>query len=297
MTDRRMLLIVNPRGGRRRGLTVLERVEPVLRAADMELEVHLTEGRGHARQIARESSLEGCDRLCLIGGDGTVHETVSGLLDRDGPTSTPVGIIPGGTGNDVARHLGIDDPLDAARRILAGRTAPFDVVRITAGDLTDYCVTLVGWAGVADINCRAERLRVLGPSRYAVASLWQILFPKRRSAELVLDDRSLEGDFLLVVACNTIFAGSGMRLAPRARVDDGMVDVVILRDASRWQMLRLFTRVFKGTHVDLPGIEYYQVRSLRILADDREPLDIDGEIRGTTPASIDVIPGAIRMFV
>jgi diacylglycerol kinase (ATP) len=165
------------------------------------------------------------------------------------------------------------------------------------GDQIDFCVTLVGWVGVADINCKAERLRMLGPPRYAIAALWQILFPKWRRARLVIDGETIEDDFLFAVACNTIFTGSGMRLAPRAKVNDGKIDIVILRNASRWQMFRLFVKVFDGSHVDMPGVEYYQARSLSIVSDDREPLDLDGEIKGTPPVSIQVIPGAVRVFV
>ncbi len=297
MTDKRFLLIVNPRSGKRRGLAVLEQVKPVFAAADVELDVRITEQSGHARQVARDCSLAGYDGLCLIGGDGTVHEVVSGLIERGESASIPLGLIPAGTGNDVAKQLGVSSPFEAARRIVVGRTSPFDVAKVEAGGQTDYCVTIVGWVGVADINCTAERLRMLGPPRYAVAALWHILFPKRRRARLVLDDQSFEDDFLLVVACNTVFSGSGMRLAPRAKVDDGKLDVVILRRASRWQMLRLFAKVFDGSHVDMPCVEYHQVRSLSILSDDREPLDLDGEIKGTSPVSIQMIPGAVRIFV
>jgi diacylglycerol kinase (ATP) len=297
MTAKRMLMVVNPQGGKRRGLAVLQRVKPVFAAADIELDVRVTDQSGHARRIAREFDAAAYDGLCLIGGDGTVHEVVSGLIERTEPAAIPLGIIPGGTGNDVARHIGANSPLDAAGRIVAGRTSPFDVARVESGGQIDYCVTLVGWAGVADINCKAERLRLLGPSRYAIAALWQILFPKRYAARLLLDDQSLEDCFLLVVACNTAFSGAGMRLAPRAKVDDGKIDVVILRNASRWQTFRLFTKVFNGSHLDLPGVEYYQVRSLHILCDDRQPLDLDGEIKGTTPVSIQVIPQALQFFV
>jgi YegS/Rv2252/BmrU family lipid kinase len=297
VTEKHLLLIVNPRSGKRRGLAVLEQMKPIFVAANVELDVRVTKLSGHVRQIAREFDLAGYDGLCLIGGDGTVHEAVSGLIERGEPASIPLGIIPSGTGNDVAQHLGLDSPLDAARRIVVGQTGLFDVARVEAGGQIDYCVTLVGWAGVADINCKAEQLRVLGPSRYAVAAFWQILFPKRRSAKLVLDGHSFEDDFMLVAACNTIFSGSGMRLAPRAKVDDGKLDVVILRNASRWQMFRLFAKVFDGSHVDMPCVEYYQVRSLSIHSDYHEPLDIDGEIKGTTPVSIEMIPGAVRFFV
>jgi diacylglycerol kinase (ATP) len=297
MTGKRILLIVNPCSGKRRGLAVLDQVKPVFAAENVELDVRVTEQSGHARQIARDSDMAEYDGLCLIGGDGTVHEAVSGLIERGEPTSIPLGVIPCGTGNDVAQHLGANNPLDSARRIVAGRTGPFDVARVETGGQIDYCVTLVGWTGVADINCKAERLRMLGPPRYAVAALWQILFPKRRRAKLVLDDQCLEDDFALVVACNTIYSGSGMRLAPRAQVDDGKFDVVILRHASRGRMFRLFAKVFDGSHVNMPGVEYYQIHSLRIYSDDPVPLDIDGEIKGAAPVSIEVIPGAVRVFV
>jgi sphingosine kinase len=297
MSNKRVFLIVNPRSGKRRGLAVLEQVKPVFAAADMKLDVRITEQSGHARQLVRDCNLAGYDGLCLIGGDGTVHEVVNGLIEQAESASIPLGLIPAGTGNDVAKQFGLSGPLEAARRIVAGRTSPFDVAKVEAAGQTDYCVTIVGWAGVADINCTAERLRMLGPPRYAVAALWHILFPKRRRAKLVLDGHSFEDDFLLVVACNTVFSGSGMRLAPRAKVDDGKIEVVILRNASRWQMFRLLARVFDGSHVDMPCVECHQVRSLSILSDDRTPLDLDGEIKGTTPVSIQMIPGAIRFFV
>jgi sphingosine kinase len=238
----------------------------------------------------------GYDGVCAVGGDGTIHEVVNGLMERNHPALIPLGLIPAGTGNDVAKHLGVSSPIQAARRIVARRTIPFDVIKVEAGGRTDYCVTIVGWAGVAEINGTAERLRMLGSPRYAVAAFFRILLAKRHRARLVLDDRTVDDDFLLVAVCNTVFSGSGMRLAPRARIDDGKLDVVILRRASRWQMLRLFAKVFDGSHVDMPGVEYHQVRSMSILSDDRMPLDVDGEIKGAAPASVEVMPGAIRVF-
>jgi diacylglycerol kinase family enzyme len=144
MTKRRLLTIVNPRSGKRRGPTVLEQVKPVFAAADVVLDVRVTEHSGHARSIARESDLAGYDGLCLIGGDGTVHEAVSGLIERGEPASIPLGIIPSGTGNAVAMHLGGDSPQDAARRIIAGKTIPFDVAKVETGGKIDYCVTIIG---------------------------------------------------------------------------------------------------------------------------------------------------------
>jgi diacylglycerol kinase family enzyme len=190
MTAKRLTVVVNPCGGTRRGLSILDQVKPVFSQARLELDVCVTKHAGHAREIARTLSRQRESSLCVIGGDGTIHEVVSGLMERGEPVSVPLGIIPGGTGNDVAKQLGIATAMEAAQRIVAGRTCPLDVMRVDAEGRTDYCVTIVGWAGVGDINARAERLRRLGPPRYAFAALWQILFPKRHRARVVLDGRS-----------------------------------------------------------------------------------------------------------
>ena len=126
----------------------------------------------------------------------------------------PLGFIPAGSGNTMHQHLQCNDPLEAARRIVAGNRYPLDVARVTMGEQVVYCVDIIGWGAVADINGSAEKLRFFGPSRYAVAALWQILTPKRRRAKLVLDGRVFDDEFLFVIGCNTKFTGKGMKLAP-----------------------------------------------------------------------------------
>src|SRR5690606_37729166 len=121
-----------------------------------EVDVRLSERAGHARQIVQEQALDGYTGICLVGGDGTLHEVVSGLMARGEAELLPLGIIPGGTGNDVARHLGITDAGDGTQRILTGRTEPFDVARVTAGEHTDFCTTIVAWNAVANVNRVAE---------------------------------------------------------------------------------------------------------------------------------------------
>ena len=296
MPDKRFVLLVNPRGGTRRGPAILEQVKPVLAAGGAALDVHWTEYSGHARRIARTLDLAGYDGFCLIGGDGTIQEVAEGLLQRGEPVTTAIGAIPGGTGNTLLEHLGCSSPMEAARRILAGRTCPLDAVRLTMGTEVVYCVNLIGWGAVADINHTAERLRLLGPPRYAVAALWHILRARRRKARLILDGRAIEDEFTFVIACNTRFTGSGMMVAPRAEIDDGKIDVVVLRKVSRWRMFKVLAKVFDGSHVDLNCIGYYQVRSFAIESEGHEPLDIDGEIKGTAPVSGEMMPGALRVF-
>lgn len=296
MAIQRLVVVVNPRGGARRGLAVLEQVQPTFAAAGIVLDVRVTQRPGHAREMARTLDLTSVDGLCAIGGDGTIHEVADGLMQRGETISIPLGIIPAGTGNTLAQHLQCDDPLEAARRIVVGDTQPLDVVRVSLSDEVVFCIDVVGWGAVSDINATAERLRFLGPSRYGAAALWQILRAKRRRATLTLDGQTIDGEFLFVMACNPKFTGSGMKLAPHAEIGDGKLDVVVVRHATRWQMLKLFSKVFDGSHVALDCVEYHQVRSFAIASQSCDPLDLDGEMKGHTPMSAEVLPSALRVF-
>jgi len=287
---------VNPYGGMRRGSAVLERVRPVFDDAGAELDVRWTEHSGHAERIAANAELSGYDGLCVIGGDGTVHEVVNGWMNRVPAPAVPLGLIPGGTGNTLHHHFDCGDAIDAARWIVGGHTRALDIARVAMGDTVAWCADIVGWGGIADINGTAEKLRMLGPMRYAVAALWNILWMRRRRARLVLDGETLDDTFLFVIGCNVRSTGSGMILAPRAEPDDGKIDVVVMRDASRRDMLKVFRRVFDGSHLGMSCIEYRQVRSFSIDYDGPEPLDLDGENRGRAPFSVEMVPGALRVF-
>lgn len=296
MAKKRFLVLVNPRGGARRGMAVLNEIRPSFQNADAELDVHCTDHAGHALELARTLDLTGQDGLCVIGGDGTIHEVINGLLQRPDPLATPLGLIPGGTGNSLVLHLGYGAPLEAVERILAGRTQAVDIARVTTCEQTVYCVNIVGWGAAVDINRTAERLRFIGRPRYTVAALCHILFPRRRRVRLVLDDLALDDDLLMVMGCNTQFTARGMRLAPRADLGDGKLDVIVVRRASFGQLLGLFRRVFNGSHVDLECVEYHQVQSLRIEPQTEATLNFDGELKGRSPAAVQMLPGAIRVF-
>jgi diacylglycerol kinase (ATP) len=205
-------------------------------------------------------------------------------------------VVPAGTGNSAAEHLGCTDPHEAARRIVAGRCKPLDVARVTMSGQVAWCVGIVGWGCAVDINRTAERLRALGPPRYALAALWHILFARRRRAKVTLDGRVVEDAFLMVVGCNLKFTGRGMKLAPGAEMDDGRIDVVLVRRASRREMLRLLSRVFDGSHISMSCVEHHRVRTLAIEPEGRGPLILDGELLGSTPVAVEVLPAALRVF-
>ena len=296
ITLRKLLAVVNPCGGTRRGAAILGQVGPLFEAAGVRLDICLTQRAGHAREIAREADLIGYDGLCVLGGDGTIHEVADGLMARSAGDVIPLGLIPAGSGNSMHQHLGCVDPLEAARRILAGKTLPLDVMRVTMGANVIHCVNIVGWGAVAEINATAESLRWLGPMRYALAAMRHILCARPQQARITLDSQTLEGEFLLAIACNAAFTGKGMKAAPHADLGDGKIDVIVVRRASRLQLARLFTKIFDGSHLAMDCVEYYQTASLAIESDSRRLLNLDGEMKGRPPFDLQVLPGALRVF-
>lgn len=293
---KRFAVVVNPRGGKRQGQRVLQRMQPLFEQAGARLIVRFTERAGDAVRLAQNWDLEGYDGLCAIGGDGTVHEVVNGLLARGDPPPIPLGLIPAGTGNTLHRDMQCVDPRTSVEAILCGRTRRLDVARVRMGTETVYCINIVGWGAVADINRTAENLRPLGPMRYSAAALWELLTPKQRQARIFLDDEPLEGEFLFVIGCNTQRTGTGMLLAPGAKIDDGKIDVVVLRPASRRNLFAALRRVLRGHPLELPEMLSRQVSTFTVEAAGGEPLNLDGEAKGTAPMVVEMMPGALQVF-
>lgn len=296
MSSGKFILLVNPQGGTKRGLDILNQVRPIFEESGTEIDTIETEFPGHATELARESDLDGIAGLCHIGGDGTFHEIINGLLARPDGEQVPLGYIPAGTGNSFMYDMGCLDPVEAAERIIAGGTTPIDVAEVQMPGEKVYCMNIVGWGMATDINKSAEKVRWLGEQRYNVTTLLHVMKLKQRSAKLVMDGEESEGDFLFTIACNTKHTGRGMKMAPKSELDDGLIDLVLVRDAGRLKLLQMFPKVFDGSHIDDPIVEYHQVRSFSVTPAEDEILNLDGELKGSTPFSVRMIPSAVSVF-
>ncbi len=271
-------------------------MQPLFERAGVDLDVRETKRAGHATELIRDLSLAKFDGICVVGGDGTAHEAVQGLMTRRPEDRIPIALIPAGTGNTLHHELGCEDPVAAVQYAIAGRTRSVDVARVSTATGTFYCINIVGFGAVADINRTAERLRWIGRARYPVAALWHILRPSPRRVRLTLDDHNVDGDFLFVIGCNTKSTGTKMQLAPDALLDDGLLDVVLLRDTSRLQILAVFLRSFNGSHLTMPCVECHQVRSFSLSSNFPEGLNLDGESAGSSPLSVEVESNSIEVF-
>jgi len=294
---KRFHLIVNPEGGKKKGLYILEKILPIFEKNKTNLNILETQYVGHAEEYANTVNFDGYDGLCAIGGDGTMFELVNGMLSRVDSSRIPIGLITGGTGNAFMHDLDCLDPIQAVKRILKGNLRPIDIAEVITKEKKYYSFNIIAWGLANDAATMAEKLRMLGNVRYDIASIIEVLRGRKRIAKLSFEDVSIEDDFVFILGCNTIHTGKGMKMAPHALLDDGKIDLVIVRKASKLKLLNLFPKLFTGNHIKSSLVDYVQVDKFSIQTEDETSLMIDGEIVGTTPCDISMSTKQINVLV
>ena len=294
----KFIITVNPHGGKKLGLQLLNRVKPLFEAKGIELFVVETTFAGHAKELANQLNITEYDGFIGIGGDGTLHEIINGMLSRHDGRKIPIGIIPGGSGNSYMHDLQLTDPLKAAKAIINEKTRALDTAKVEVNHIIKYSNNMIGWGLVTDVGNKAEHFRWLGTNRYTILSVVEVLRHKSRPATLIMDDKKIEDEFTFIIACNSIHVGKGMKMAPKARLDYGLIDLIVIRSGvSRTRLLQVLPKLFDGSHINEPELEYYQTSQFSLIPETDEILNIDGEIMGSTPIQVNVIPKAFEMFV
>jgi diacylglycerol kinase (ATP) len=294
---RRLLVAVNPAAsfGRNRavGPAVAERLidegyeVAMLREANFEL----------LRREAESAFALGTDGLVVVGGDGMVSLGVNLVAE----TGVPLGIVAAGTGNDLARGLGLpfEDPAAATEELVAALARPprmIDLGVIRHGELSTWfaCVVSAGFDAV--VNERANRMsRPRGPSRYTIALMRELATFRPRTYAITIDGVRREQRAMLVSVANNPSLGGGMRIVPHADLTDGLLDVFIVHPLSRAGLLAVFPKVFAGEHTNHPAVEFVQGRRIVIEADDIIAY-ADGERIGALPIDVEVVPRALAVF-
>jgi YegS/Rv2252/BmrU family lipid kinase len=283
------LLLLNPSAGAGRARRLLEEAEAALRARDVAHRLVRTISVEHAVQEAREAAAEGTIPI-VMSGDGLIGAVGGALVD----SPTPMGVIPGGRGNDFARALGIPTVIaDAVDVIAAGQTRTIDVGE--ANGRRFVCIASCGFD--SDANRIANEARfVKGHLVYAYAALRALAQWKPARFTLTLDgeERSFTG--YSVAVANTHSYGGGMKIAPGARPEDGSFEVVVSGDVAKRRFLANLPKVFQGTHIHLPEVTTATASEVRVEADRPFAVYADGDHLTDLPADIKVLPGALRVL-
>jgi YegS/Rv2252/BmrU family lipid kinase len=294
-------VIVNPAAGSGRGPRRWQDLAAALRVEGVGFEAAVTREPGHCEELAGEAVRAGFRRLLSVGGDGTLHEALNGALGAAGPAvgrDLVLAVAPFGTGNDWARGRGVpSEPLALARCIARAAVARCDVGRVEFTGAVPvrrrYFMNVAG----AGIDAQVLASLPAGPARRAAYLLGLVrALLSYRPPELSLRFGSLEetGPCLLALAANGPYCGNGMRLAPDARPDDGLLDVVSVAPLPLLSALRRLPRLFDGRLAGEPWVRTRRVARVEILAAPPTAVEADGQIVGTTPVSIEVVAGAVQ---
>jgi diacylglycerol kinase (ATP) len=296
-----LVLIANPNAGRGAVSKALPRVERVLTEANLAYRIVRTTHRGHATEAARQALSDGERYLVAVGGDGTVHEVVNGMVRDGGPVAADavLGVVAAGSGCDFVRSFGLpDDAAQAAERLTGDRVRTIDVGTVTCADGDTRCFVNIAEAGLGGaVVARAANLgKLLGGARYA-AGFWLTL-PRFRPAAVRLD---ANGQYYAwrafnVVVANCRFYGGGMQISPNSDPGDCLLDILVMTGPKSDSFTTL-PKVYKGAHLPHRNIAELRAARLTIEAEPGFQVEADGELLGMTPASFGIIPGAIRLKV
>ncbi|MBK5307794.1 MAG: diacylglycerol kinase [Frankiaceae bacterium] len=287
----RVSLVVNPTSGRGRAAAAADLAQARLSAAGHDVRRLQGTSGPDAERLCHEAVADGVDVLVAVGGDGMVHLALQACAG----TSTALGIVPTGTGNDLARALSLPlgDPGASADLLVAGSRRQVDAVR--CGDRWWACVLGTGFDGA--VNDRANRMHwPRGRRRYDIAVVAELRSYRPTRFVLELDGVRSEVDAMLVALGNAPSYGGGMKVCPGARIDDGLLDVVVVGPLSRRRFLWLFPRVFKGTHVSDASVTVHRAREVRLDGPPTATAYADGERIGGLPLLSTVVPGALRVI-
>jgi YegS/Rv2252/BmrU family lipid kinase len=298
------VFLVNPASAN--GATGRRWPELARRAAEagLEGEARLSERPGHLGELARDAVDDGATTLVVVGGDGTVHEVVDGLLKAELANRVDLAVLPLGTGKDFARSLRIPSRFDAAVAAARdGEIRTVDAGRATYatadGEAQAYFANF-GGAGISGAIARRanETSKALGGK---VSFFWATLavFSRWKPAEMriEIDGETREARLLEALAMNGDYTAGGMWVSPESAPDDGSFDIVLIGDFSKREFTTTFPKIYRGRHVGHAKVEIVRAKELRVDAAEPLPIVLDGEQPGTTPVRFELVPRALRVRV
>ena len=287
---REIALLTNPTAGKGRGARARDAARDRLRSAGLAVRDLVGRDADETLDLARQCVADGVDALVVVGGDGMAHLGAQAVAG----TSTSLGIVPAGTGNDVARYFDLPrkDPVAAADRVVAGRTRTVDLAR--SG--TKHFVTVLAAGFDAVVNERANRMAwPRGQMRYNIATIAELRTFEPIPYTLELDGESRNLEAMLVAVGNGPSFGGGLRITEGAVLDDGLLDVVIIKPMSKLSLIRTYPKLFTGTHVTHPQYEHHRVRRVTVAAPGIVSY-ADGERFGALPLTVECAPGALTVL-
>lgn len=295
------IFIINPYAGKKRAEKIWSQLSRYLDKRKISYQYYITKYPRHAVLLAQSAiqQEEKIDAIIAIGGDGTINEVIEGMDS----STVPFGYIPAGSGNDFARYYQIpSNPIKAFEIIMERKTLSIDIGKITNG----YFVNSLGAGFDAQIALKTNRSSYkkwlnkwgIGKLSYVITVLKEIFLYEPSSLKVEVNGKEYHYSKVWFIAvANIPFYGGGMKISPDAVPNDGKLEVIVVSQLNRWQLLRFFPQVFKGTHIHLPYVKVLYGSEVIVNMDPSTPVHADGEIKGETPIKISLLQQRINIIV
>lgn len=290
---KRARLIYNPTAGREEVKKKLPDILQRLERGGLETSTHATIGEGDAMVAANDAVKRGFDIVIAAGGDGTIYEVINGMGEKD--HRPDLGIIPLGTTNDFARALGIPRNWEfATDLILQGHTRVLDVGKMNER----YFINIAGGGSLTELTYEVpSKLKtMLGQLAYYMKGIEKLPWLRPIRLDIQSAELELHEEVMMFLICNSNSVGGFEKLAPEAKLDDGLFDVIILKRCNLAEFIRIVTMALRGEHVNDPHIVHFQTKHLHITSPDYVQINLDGEFGGRLPCRFSVLPSHLRIF-
>lgn len=299
--------VVNPASANGTTEIVWKEIAQHLEEKKIDFEFELTAGPNQATEITRRALKKGFKKIVAVGGDGTVNEVVNGFFDRE-KIITPkasLGVISRGTGCDLIKTLEIPKSYQGAvETLIRGNSKKIDLIKVKYKDNDlecqwRYCINIsdVGLGGYVANRVNHTAKSGGGLWSYLRGTVLSILLYRNNKGTIIVDGQEVHnGKFGIVAAANGKYFGGGMKLAPLAEIEDGFLNLVMLVEMGKLELLYNFFKVYKGTHMNHPKIKHYKAKSVVVQSEGSLPLEIDGENPGHGPVRYDIVEKAVNII-
>ena len=287
----KLLLLANPAAAGWRARRLLPAIQQLIARQVPGFDYHESQDAADLRRQAESAARAGYERVLVAGGDGSAHAAVNALRGTD----AALGMVPLGHGNDLARALGVPlEPLAAVEFLLRAPIVSMDLARV--GDTAYACVAGAGLDAATNRRANSWGGWLTGHTRYFLIALYTLASYQPIRIRLTSDAENFSGEVMWVAVANTPNYGGGLPIAPRARLDDGLLDVCIIERISKIGLLRLYPSLRRGTHLQAPGVRYFRSSRLHLETPEGADLYGDGEFLARLPLEICIEPASLRVL-
>lgn len=302
------MAIINPSSGNGKTEQRWKTVKAQLKQAGIALGEVYTSNQGEGIALTRSVLEDGYKKIIAVGGDGTLNEVLNGLMEEDKPfvENIELAVLGHGTGSDFRRSLQTDKNIHSFITSLKNtRPQLIDIGKVIYQNReqeleTRYFINASNLGiGTEVVNRVNQRAKMFGSKLTYVIGLMSTLFQYNNiKISMKLDDKEIvEGTFCAVMICNGQYIGGGMHIAPHAELNDGLFEVIVVKDISKQKLIAKFPLLYSGRHINLPEIAVYQCRSISVVTTDSTVLETDGEIIGSLPHEFRILPKCLRLRV